>query len=134
MSVRWRSHPLIDEFPRSLLCIAAIGGACAATYVAFDGLSTVLTAAAVLSASLAPYLLPTTYELDDQGVTVRFLGTRRYIPWSRIRRVVIGRRGMLVSEVPQPSRRASFKSIVLRFNANPEEVIAFVRSQHRSSD
>lgn len=129
MSIRWRSHPLIDEFPRSLLCLGALGAACGAVYVAFESLSSVLVAAVLLCGSMAPYLVPTYYELNEEGVRVSFLGRTRQTPWAKIQRVRVDTRGILLSPLPRPSRRDPFRSTCLRFSDNADEVLAFVSSK-----
>jgi hypothetical protein len=120
---------LIDEFPRSLLCLGALAGACAAVYAAFEALSSVLVAAVLLCCSMAPYLLPTYYELTEEGVRVSFLGRTRQTPWATIQRVRIDSRGVLLSPLPHPSRLDPFRSTCLRFSGNADEVLAFVSSK-----
>ncbi len=125
----WRSHPLVDEFPRSvLLPVAILAAACAAS-VAFSGLGYGLIAAAVLTASLGRYLLPTSYELREDGAVVHFLGRGRRVPWGEVKRVEVGRDGVFLSPFPERSRLDSFRGTFLRFNGNRDEVLGFVHEK-----
>lgn len=55
--------------------------------------------------SLRDFFLPSTYRLNEEGLTVgRALGTRRY-PWSRFRAFVSDRNGLFLS--PYRTRRAT---------------------------
>ena len=127
--VVWRSHPLVDEFPRSALLPAAILGASCAVALAFEGLGYGLVAAAVLAASLGRYLLPTRYELREDGAVVWFLGRGRLVPWGEVKRVEVGHEGVFLSPFARRSRLDSFRGTFLRFNGNRDEVLGFVHEK-----
>ncbi len=125
----WRSLPVVDDFPRSLLLVAAVVAICAAAAVAFQGLGYGVLAAVLLGGSLARYFVPTDFELDEQGATVRFLGQSRQVPWSEVQRVEVGRNGVHLSPFERPSRLDSFRGAFLRFAGNGDEVASFVQRQ-----
>jgi len=127
--VTWRSHPLVDDFPRSALVLAAIAAASVAAAMAFDGAGYGAIAAALLAASLARYLLPTRYELRPDGIAIRFLGTTRLVGWHDVKRVEMCRDGVFLSPLPRRSRLDSFRGTFLRFNGNRDEVVNFVREK-----
>jgi hypothetical protein len=120
---------VVDDFPRSLLLVAAVVAICAAAAVAFEGAGYGVLAAVLLGGSLARYFVPTDVELDEQGATLRFLGQSRRVPWSEVRRVEIGRNGVHLSPFERPSRLDSFRGTFLRFAGNAEEVASFVQRQ-----
>ena len=128
-TLRWRSCPLVDDYPRSLGFVAAFVGVCLAVGVAFGGPGYGLLAAALLSISLARYYLPTTFELDDRGVTVRLLGQARKMAWSEIRRAQARPDGVYLSPFEGPSRLESFRGLFVRYAGNAEKVVSFVGSK-----
>jgi len=128
-SLRWRSHPIVDDYPRSLLLVAAVIAVCVGVWVSFGGLGYAAIAAAFLLGSLARYFVPTDYELDAAGVCVRFLGHARRVPWEAVRRVGVRREGVQLSPFERPSRLESFRGTFLRFAGNRHEVVSFVESQ-----
>ena len=133
-SLRWRSHPVADEFPRSLLNVGVLLGASVAVAVAFGGAGYGLVAAGLLGLSLARYFLPTDFELDGEGATVRLLGHARRVPWDAVRRVLVHREGVFLSPFARRSRLDSFRGTFLRFAGNADEVTRFVRRQATLAD
>jgi len=126
---RWRSHPIVDDYPRSLLCPAVVLAICAGVYYSFDSLGWALLSAGFLAISLARYFLPTLYELNADGIRVSFFFTVTSIPWSSVRRVDGHRQGLHLSPFEQPSRLDSFRGTFLRFRGNADEVVSFVESK-----
>jgi len=128
-ALRWRCCPLADEFPRSLVFVATFVGVVVAVRLAFGGFAYALLAAGLLAASLARYFLPTAFRLDDAGVTVRFLGRARRLPWEQVRRVSVQPTGVFLSPSEGLSRVDSFRGMFVRFGGNADEVVRFVRSK-----
>jgi hypothetical protein len=128
-SLSWRSHPIRDDFPQSLLLVAAVVAGCVAAGVAFRGVGYGLLAAALLAGSLGRYYLPTSYELDEAGVTVRFLGRVRQVRWGEVKRARVQRGGVFLSPFERPSRLDPFRGTFLRFAGNADEVVSFVESR-----
>jgi len=132
-SLSWRSLPVADDFPRSLLLVGAVAASCVAVGVAFGGAGYALLAAALLGASLARYFAPTRYVLDERRAAARFLGHTRGVAWGEVRRVTRHREGVHLSPFERPSRLDSFRGTFLRFAGNGEEVVRFVESQMAAS-
>ncbi len=128
-SLQWRSHPLVDEFPKSLLLVAIILAVCVAASWAFQGWVWGVISGVLLVAATARYIFPSHFQLDDEGVTVRFLGVARRMPWTALRRTASGPGGMFLSPFERPSRLDSFRGVSLRFAGNADEVIAFVKDK-----
>lgn len=126
-TLRWRSLPLVDDYPRSLVLIATVAAVCTGAHFAFGGVVYALLAAAFLAVSLRSYFLPTWVELDEAGVRLRFLGRTRAVAWDEVRRVDVHREGVHLSPFPEPSRLDSFRGTFVRFAGNAEEVERFVR-------
>ena len=125
-TLRWRSHPLVDDSPRSVLLVAIVGVVCVGVGVAFDGIGYALLSAGFLAVSLARYFVPTHYTLDAGGATMRFLGQTRTVRWENVRRADVHRDGVHLSPFARPSRLDSFRGTFLRFCGNADEVVSFV--------
>ena len=128
-NLQWRSYPLVDDFPRSLLCVAVFVGFCVLTGLAFGGVGYGVIAAVLVGGSLGRYFLPTYFALDEDGVTIRMLGRSRTIPWTDVKRISVRSCGMFLSPFPAPSRLDSFRGAFLRFRGNADEVTRFVESK-----
>ena len=128
-SLCWRCHPLVDDYPRSVLLLAAIAAACIGAAVAFDGAGYGVIAGVLLCVSLGRYLLPTRFTLDGDGAEVRFMGQTQRMAWSQVRRVSRHPKGLFLSDRPTPSRLDSFRGLLLRFADNADEVTSFVEDK-----
>jgi len=127
--LKWRSYPLVDDFPKSLALVGLLAGVCVLVGFAFGGAGYGLLAAVLLGASLARYLLPTRFVLDAGGVTIRLLGHDRHVAWSQIKRISVQRAGVFLSPFERSSRLDSFRGTFLRFAGNADEVRSFVESK-----
>ncbi|HUT32087.1 MAG TPA: hypothetical protein VNE39_01290 [Planctomycetota bacterium] len=127
--LRWRSHPVVDDYPRSLLLVAAVIALCVGVWVSFDSVGLAALTVAVLAGSLARYFVPTDYELDGSGASVRFLGHLRRVGWGDVRRFFVAPEGVQLSPFERPSRLESFRGTLLRFAGNRDEVVRFVEDQ-----
>ena len=128
-AVRWRSWPVVDDFPRSLLLVAVVLAVSVGVTVSFHRLGYGWLAALILGIGLSRYFLVARYELDTNGVLVRFLGQSQRMEWQDVRRVLVHREGVHLSPFAQPSRLDSFRGVFLRFADNADEVTRFVE-QH----
>lgn len=127
--LRWRSHPLVDDFPKSVLLVAAIVGAAVIAAIGFGGAGYGVIAGVLLCVSLGRYLLPTRFTLDGNGAEVRFMGQGRRLPWSQVQRMSRHPKGVFLSDRPVASRLDSFRGMLLRFAGNDDEVMSFVESK-----
>jgi len=125
-ALQWRSWPICDDAPKSLLLVAVVLGVCVGVGVSFGGAGYGLVAALILSVGLSRYFLATHYALDESGVSARFLGQTQRKAWTDVRRVLVHREGVHLSPFPEPSRLDSFRGLLLRFAANADEVTQFV--------
>ncbi len=124
--IEWRSWPIRDDVPKSLLLVAVVLVVCVGVGFSFDGLGYGLIAVAILGVGLSRYFLPTRYTLDETGVLARFMGQTQRMPWSDVRRTLVHREGIHLSPFPEPSRLDSFRGVFLRFAGNADEVTPFV--------
>jgi len=76
-ALTWTVHPAREQPVKTALLLGFIAALLAIAYLAFGSLGYSLIALVVLTGALLPYLAPTTYTLDEGGVSVRTpLGTQ----------------------------------------------------------
>ena len=128
-ALSWKTHPLVDESrSRSTLLCALIAGCSIGAALSFDGLAYGLIALVVLTLSLSRYLLPTRYNLDENGVEINHLGRRQERPWTQFRRLDIHKDGIFLSPFTRASRLDSFRGYFLRFGPEKNSIIDFART------
>ncbi len=131
-TLRWRVLPCARDWRLTAATVALVLLVLCVVYLAFGHVGWVAISAVFLFGSLAPFFLPTTYSLDDDGISVRgpFGTTRR--AWSALRSHRVGAQGVLLSPFSRPSRLEGFRGIHLRFQDNRDEVMALVTSQTKA--
>jgi hypothetical protein len=118
-----------DDFPRSLALVAIVLGVSVGVGISFESAPLGLVSLLVLALSLARYLAPTRYVLDERGVAVEFAGGARFRPWSDFRAFYPHRDGLHLSPFPRPSPLDAFRGVWVRFAGNGEAVRAFVSAR-----
>lgn len=127
--VRWTAHPARRR-PAELALFAAVFFVTLAGIASLfeSGFLTVL-AAAILVLGVAPFLFPTRYQIDDQGVRQVRLGSCRERRWQDLRRLEIGSGAALVSPFARRSWLDRHRGLILYFDgADRDAVIAALRA------
>lgn len=127
-SITWTSWPLRDEpAGRSavLLAIVLATSLVAAWQALFLGPLAML----LLLILLAPYFLPTRFEVSDRGVVKRFPLFNRDRRWDVYKRYAIGKDGVFLGTFPHRSRLDSFRGDFVRFapGVDRQAVLELVR-------
>ena len=131
--MHWQTHPLLDE-PRlkSIALVALIIAFTIGVTISLDGAAYGLITLVVLTLSMSRYLLPTRYELDDDGLEVAHLLRSQHHSWSAFRRADHHRDGLFLSPFAESSRLDSFRGCFLRYGATEDgaasAIEAFVRA------
>jgi len=81
-----------------------------------------LLAVAFVAVVITPAVLPTTYTLDAEGVTVRHIGKTVSHPWSACKRLIVDVDVIVLSPFPKASFLDSFRGVYLRFNRGQETI------------
>jgi len=113
-ALTWRVHPFAERPARGWLAIAAFVAVLGALRLSGDG-GFIPLAAVVLGLSLAPFFLPTTYELTSTGVTQRIAFIRITRRWAEFPRYYHDDVGVKLSTFAHRSRREPFRGVWLRF-------------------
>ena len=127
MEVRWTAHPARRR-PQDIFLVAAVVLVSAwAVLVTLESPLLAGLAALILVVSVAPFLLPTHYRLDDDGIEERRVFTTRRRAWSELRRVQLGPGAALVSPFARKSWRDRRRGLYLYLDgADRDQVIAIL--------
>lgn len=125
----WRSFPVVDEFPKSILLSLLPVIAVACFHFAFKELIYTIIAIILLGVTLRRYYLPTFYTLTQEVVETKFLLGRKRVEWHHFKNFYVHKIGVFLSPFEKPSYLDPFRGIFLRYYKNRDEVINFVRSR-----
>lgn len=126
--MNWKVHPLVDQGAKAVLLVLIVVAVLVLVRMTEPELMWTVLSGVVLIVSLARYFFPTTYILDERGITIRFLGIEQHRPWTQFRSHYVGRTGVLLSPFGKPHRLESFRGHYMLFGDNREEVVEFVRT------
>jgi hypothetical protein len=129
MALRWRVHPLRQNPRKTVLLVLILAGILAIVQMSFGDLLWTAVSAVLLCGWLARYFFPTTYECDDAGIRVRFLGFVRERRWEEFRRCEVYRTGIYVSPFARANILDNFRGLFILFENNHDEVVEFVRGK-----
>jgi hypothetical protein len=140
-SISWRVHAAAERPGAALAAALVILAASGAAYL-FMGhpvWSPVAAALAliVLTLSLQRFFFPGRFEVDDRGVTARWLVTSQFIGWGQARRFAHDDRSGLLSRRARPSRldayaRAGVHLLLPRDPQARAEVVAMIERKLQS--
>ncbi len=123
--LRWQVH-LVRRQPERLpvVLLVLIGAPMLGLWLMEHWLFAIAALWMVFSAT-ADYLLPIRYEADEMGIRQKGWSPR-LMRWERVRRVVWGEQGVLLSPFEKPSRLDAFRGIFLWYGDHADEVRALV--------
>ncbi|MCD6384585.1 hypothetical protein J7M23_02300 [Candidatus Sumerlaeota bacterium] len=128
-SLQWVSHPLVERPLVSAIVVLFIVFLFIMVWIVFKGWWWSVLALFFLLTSLAQYFFPTRYELDEDGITVHFLLTKKRRSWSEFRSFYKSARGVVLSPFLKPSRLDTYRGIHILCRNNRDEVIEFVSTK-----
>lgn len=123
----WESHPLRDDWPRSLVALLALPAIAALVLAGGFGLFLACLSVIVVAASLARYFFPARYHLDEKGVRLVFLGVSKTRAWSAFRNIYPHAIGVHLAPGSKPGAMDSYRGLFLRYNGNDKEVLDHVK-------
>ena len=126
----WTAHPAKRRPQNVMLVAMVVLFATWAVLVSLESAFLAALAAVILLVSVSPFLLPTRYRLDDQGVSERRLGRRKFRAWGDLRRVQIGPGAALVSPFAKKSSLDRYRGVLLYFDgADRDRVVGILRAR-----
>ena len=93
----------------------ALGLGAGCVWLMFGAWLPTLAALLLLAGSTSEYLLPITYRITPEGVYQESSTSRFALPWKDARRCRVGKRAVLLTSLPAPSRLDAFRGVLLRF-------------------
>jgi hypothetical protein len=130
VELRWTAHP-VKRRPRDLALVAMVVLFSAYGVLALTrSIFLAVLAIAILFLSIAAFLVPTHYKLDDDGVEERRFGRRRFRAWKDLRRVQVGPGAALVSPFARKHRLDRYRGIMLLLDGAPrDQVVAILKDR-----
>ena len=126
-SLSWTSHPARLRPKTTIILILFITGLAVGIYFSFESIFLSLFSIIVLVASLSSFFFPIRYTLDDEGVTIKGIFTKRTRSCSYFHSYYYDRKGVQLSTFSYPSRLDPFRGFSLQFGkGNKDAVIEFV--------
>jgi hypothetical protein len=130
MELRWTAHPARRRPQDIFLVVAVVLVAAGAVMITLDSALLALLAAGFLLVSVASFLLPTHYRLDDDGVEQRRLWGKKRRAWRDLRRVQVGPGAALVSPFTRRTWMDRHRGVLVFFDgADRDQVIAVLRER-----
>ena len=123
--MNWVIHPARSQPGNAGLAIGVIA-LVAIMVISSDGLFFGIFAAFFLAAAIAPFLLPTSYVLDDDGVELRRFGVVRRRSWGDLRRWVSGSQYLLLSPFSRPHMLDRTRGMLLDMRTAPDGARALI--------
>jgi len=122
--LRWTVWPAQQRPHAAAACAALILGVSWYGYVSLGHWVYSVIALVVLTASLAGFLLPTTYEVSGQGVRLRGFLHSRSFDWDGVCCFLRGSDFIALSTTDPPTERSISRGMILRLSANGDQVAA----------
>lgn len=123
-TLTWTVWPAAKR-PAQAAGLAAMAALVAAfCSVSFGGIAYGMVAFAVVLAAGAPFLFPSTYTIDDQGIRVRGILWRKSRTWDQLACHLRGPHFIAVSTQAEPTHRSISDGLILRLAENGDEVEA----------
>jgi len=130
--LKWIDHPLKKRGKNLLIVVLFLIMAPTVVFFSTKSIFFLFLSIIFLLGSLSTFFFPTTYELSEDGLKVKFFFNTRKMEWGKYRSFYVDKNGVLLSPFEKPSRLENFRGIYLRFNQNKEEVIDFIKTKIKS--
>ncbi len=122
---RWTVH-LARQSPERLPVIGlALVGASTLGWLVMEHWLFALAAFWMVFSATADYLLPVRYEVDSEGIRQRGWSPR-VMRWERVKRLVWGEQGVLLSPFAHPSRLDAYRGVFVWFGSEREQVESLI--------
>jgi hypothetical protein len=121
--VQWTAHPAKRRPQDVMLAVCVIALTAWAVLVSLGSPWLAVVAAVLLVVAIAPFLLPTHYQLDADGIAEQRLWMTRSRKWTELRRVDVGRAAALVSPYAQKRWLDRYRGITIYFDGAERDAV-----------
>ena len=126
-SLTWKSHPASERPLAAVLVAIIIVTAMMAVYLSMKEPFMTFLAGLILFVGLSTFFFPTTYIVDSNKVTIKYLFSAKERNLSAFRACYPEKRGILLSPYLSPSRLENFRGFYLRYGKdNKAEIDRFI--------
>ena len=130
----WRVHPFRERFGAACFAVSVLLAMAWLAAELMQSLWWAVMAVLFLAASLNRFFLPSEFQIDNDGVTVRSFFKVSRLRWLQIRRFLHDKHGGFLSTRTKASFFESFRGIHLLFGENREAVVNRIRSHMNMED
>lgn len=109
-------HPVKRVFAWG--CVVLFGGSIIMSNVLLGVALTI-----VLIASIATFLFPSRFTIDDSGVTASYPLRKKFYEWSQIRRLKMFQHSAYMFKRKKPSNLDGWTGLTLFFNSDRDEIV-----------
>jgi len=133
-SLSWRVHPLRRDWRVSLGVTVFLFLVWWGVWLWTGSKPLTFLSVIVLLVSLSSFFFPVTFSLDEEFITVKSPFTTKRKRWREFRSFWVDKNGVLLSPFAQRSRLESFRGLYIRFSANRDEVVKFIRRRWQENE
>ena len=126
-TLSWRSWPLRDHLPGTLVVAAVLAGVAFGVRWVTGQPHLALLASGALAVALWRFFLPILFELGPDGVDHWLLGRRRRVPWTAIQRYEVRSTGVLLLPFADRCEVDALRGLYLPWGEHRDEVLFQVR-------
>lgn len=126
-TMRWQVHLAAREPGKASVVVACALGAGAAGLLLMGHPVFALVGVAVVLGTTLEFLLPLRYELNDDEARVTCGVSVTAVRWEAVKRIEVDADRAKLSPLAEDTRLSPFRGVTLRFDGDPEEVLAEVR-------
>lgn len=123
----WVSFPARERIKTTIILLVFLILFFIGVYYSFRSLVILIMSVVILGVSLWSYFTPKWYKMNNEGVEIRTLITKRRKPWKYFKSYYYDKKGIQLSTFSYPSRLDTFRGFSLLFGKNNKaEVIEFI--------
>jgi len=118
----WTAVPLKGRLGATVFLLFLFPVLAAVVYVESGDVLLTVLAVAFVAVAISPAVLPTTYILEEEKITVKHLGRSVEKSWSAFKRLIVDRDVILLSPFAAPCFLDTFRGLYLRFNKDQNDI------------
>jgi hypothetical protein len=123
----WRAHPARERLLAGALTSLLILALATVIYLSMGSLAWGVLAVVILVLALNRFYFPSRFVIDHDGITARYLLSRKRYEWSSIRRFLWDQRSAYLSTRGRHSRFDAYSGLTVLFGPHQAEVMKLIR-------
>ena len=123
----WKAHPFRERSLAGTITTLLILTLASAIYFSMGSLAWSILAFVVLVLALNRFYFPSRFVIDHEGITARYLLSRKRYEWSSIRRFLWDRRGAYLSTRGRRSWFDAYSGLTVLFGPHEAKIMKLIR-------